>query len=400
VSSGRGAALHCPYCYEEFTQQQIRFRCSGRGARACETEADHVLGKHTGRQEILPHAFTADGGLDWAVCPRSGARTIARICPLCHRRLPARFGKIPSRMIALVGAKESGKTVFMTVLVHELMHRLGDQLHASISAADDATGQQFADVYDTPLYRGAQLLPATPAAGTHDRAPLVFRLTIGGIKAPGQDARRRNRTAGSEAAPALLSFFDPAGEDLRSQQSVEETARYLTAADAIVLLLDPLQTADGRALAAPGTRLPSPGTAADAPFTVLENITNLILGSEPGPTCKPLAITFSKVDALQRGIAETSPLRQVPAQAPYFDERDSLSVHTEIQRLLARWEGTHIDRFAQQHYQRYRYFGVSALGETPTPGNRVSPRGIRPYRVGGPLTWILGELGAFPVRRG
>ena len=31
-------------------------------------------------------------------------------------------------MIALVGAKESGKTVFMTVLVHELMHRLGEQL--------------------------------------------------------------------------------------------------------------------------------------------------------------------------------------------------------------------------------------------------------------------------------
>ena len=44
--------------------------------------------------------------------------------------------------------------------------------------------------------------------------------------------------------------------------------------------------------------------------------------------------------------------------------------------------------------------GVSALGETPTGDNRVSARGVRPYRVTDPLLWLLGQFGVIPVKRG
>ena len=106
------------------------------------------------------------------------------------------------------------------------------------------------------------------------------------------------------------------------------------------------------------------------------------------------------MDVLLHDLRQTSPLRRPPVQAPYFDERDSQEVHTEIQRLLARWEGSRIDQIAQLHYRNYRYFGVSALGETPTQDNRVSARGIRPYRVADPFMWTLAQLGAIPVKRG
>jgi hypothetical protein len=105
------------------------------------------------------------------------------------------------------------------------------------------------------------------------------------------------------------------------------------------------------------------------------------------------------MDALLGSLKETSPLLRPPGRAPYFDDRHSLAVHTEIQRLLGRWEGSRIDQIAQLHYRCYRFFGVSALGETPTRDNRVSPRGIRPYRVADPFLWILAELGAIPVKR-
>ena len=59
-----------------------------------------------------------------------------------------------------------------------------------------------------------------------------------------------------------------------------------------------------------------------------------------------------------------------------------------------------IDQIAQKNYQAYRYFGVSALGETPTIDNSVSPRGIRPYRVGDPFTWMLSHFGTIPVEGG
>ena len=144
-----------------------------------------------------------------------------------------------------------------------------------------------------------------------------------------------------------------------------------------MLLLDPLQMRGARQLAAPGTLLPTPGAAGDEPANVLENITDLIMAKErikaSQRISKPLAIVFTKMDALLHDLKETSPLLRPPAHTPYFDERDSLEVHTEIQRLLARWEGSRIDQIAQKNYRTYRYFGVSALGETPTR-KTASPR--------------------------
>src|SRR5262249_59068003 len=130
-----------------------------------------------------------------------------------------------------------------------------------------------------------------------------------------------------------LSVFATAGEDLRPRQSVKHNVRYLAAADGIVLLLDPLQMRGARGLAVAGARLPTPGLVEDEPTAVLENITDLVLakaGNRPGELIgKPLAITFSKMDTLLDSLKETSPLLRPPAEAPFFDERDSLSVHTE-----------------------------------------------------------------------
>jgi hypothetical protein len=413
VSPASGPRLHCPYCYEGFAEQQIRFRCAGRisrDGRRCDPEIDEVLRSRTGFSGALPPTFAANGRLTSAACPRCGAETTTRVCPACHSQLPVHFGKVRSRLIVLVGAKESGKTVFMTVLVHELMHQLGEQLKAAISGADDGTRHRFASEYEKPLYREAQLLAPTTTAGMRNRVPLVFRFTTGGRGLFGGGLfgldGRLGRSWPGRGGPqhTLLSFFDPAGEDLRSQQSVEQNVRYLAAADGIVLLLDPLQMRGARQLAAPGSRLPTPGTTDDEPATVLANITDLVLataGRKPNELIsKPLAIVFSKMDVLRHDLRETSPLRRPPVQAPYFDERDSQEVHTEIQRLLARWEGSRIDQIAQLHYRNYRYFGVSALGETPTPDNRVSARGIRPYRVGDPFMWTLAQLGAIRVKRG
>jgi hypothetical protein len=343
-----------------------------------------------------------------AECPRCGDPSTTRICPACHSQLPVHFGKVRSRLIALVGAKEAGKTVFLTVLVHELMHRVGEQFDAAISGADDSTLHRFAGDYEQPLYRDARLLAPTRTAGARNRVPIVFRFSTAGggpLRPNGRPGwlARGSRLRAGDPQHTLLSFFDTAGEDLRSRQSAEHNVRYLAAADGIVLLLDPLQMRGARGLAAPGTLLPTPGLAEDEPTAVLENITDLVLakaGRNPGERIsKPLAITFSKMDALLDSLKETSPLRRPPAAEPFFDDRDSLAVHTEIQRLLGRWQGSRIDQLARLHYRCYRYFGVSALGETPTQNNRVSPRGIRPYRVADPFLWILAQLGAVPVKR-
>jgi len=261
----------------------------------------------------------------------------------------------------------------------------------------DETRRRFASDYELPLYQKKQLLPSTTTAAATNRAPLVFRFTS-------ETKSRLSRNGAGDPRRTLLSFFDTAGEDLRSAQSVEENVQYLAAADGVLLLLDPLQMRGARDLAAPGTKLPTLGAVGDEPANVLENVTDLIMKNEGTKARqrigKPLAIVFTKIDALLHEFRETSPLRQPPASTPYFDERDSVEVHTEIQRRLARWEGSRIDQIAQKNYHTYRYFGVSALGETPTRDNSVSPRGIRPYRVSNPFTWMLSQFGTIPVERG
>lgn len=396
-----GTRLYCPYCYSGFSEREIWFRCSGRigpKGQRCAPVIDTLRRDRTGFTQALPPVFDADGRMRAANCPSCEAESTTRICPACHMHLPVHFGKVRSRLIALVGAKESGKTVYMTVLVHELMHRVGEDLNAAISGADDDTRLRFASDYEQPLYRDARLLAPTTTAAARDRAPLVFRFTTEGRSS------RLSRNGTGEPQRTLLSFFDTAGEDLRSARSVEENVQYLAAADGVVLLLDPLQMRGARQLAGPGTRLPSPGAAGDEPANVLENITDLIMAKErikaSQRISKPLAVVFTKMDALQHDLKETSPLLRPPAHTPYFDDRDSLEVHTEIQRLLARWEGSRIDQIAQKNYRTYRYFGVSALGESPTQDNRVSPRGIRPYRVTGPFTWMLAQFGTIPLERG
>src|SRR6202020_2158298 len=136
-------------------------------------EADPVLRERPGFGAALPPAFAADGRGGTAVCPACRAETTIRIWPVCHSRLPVHFGQVGSRMIVPVGAKEAGKTVFMTVLVHELMHRTGQQFDAAITGAEDYTRPRYRSEYERPLYRESTLLPPTTGA----EAPLVFRFT-------------------------------------------------------------------------------------------------------------------------------------------------------------------------------------------------------------------------------
>jgi hypothetical protein len=299
-------------------------------------------------------------------------------------------------LVALVGARESGKTVYLTVLIHELTNRSGERLDAGVWGADEETRRVFAGDYGRQLYQESQLLdPTRTVAATRYglRPPLVFSY-----------ATRINGLADSTLHPArktLLSFFDTAGEDLISVDSVELNARYLHASSAVLLILDPLQMPGGRERAAADTRLPMPGGAANDPYAVLQRITELLQAGQRWGTKvrKPLAIVFSKLDGFWEAMPPESALRRPESTARGVDEQDGLDVHAQIEALLHEWDGRQIDSFLRNNYRTYRYFGVSALGDTPTEDNRVSEKGIQPYRVTDPFLWLLSRLGAVPVIR-
>ncbi|GLW61878.1 hypothetical protein Arub01_01220 [Actinomadura rubrobrunea] len=395
--------LICPYCYQPFPARKVLFRCTGllgpKGER-CAPARDPALSRRFGMNEPLPPVFggrlpVVNALRTAARCPRCGGESTLRVCPHCHSQLPVHFGRVDSRLIALIGAKGSGKTVYMTVLLHELMHSVGRRFDAAVVGSDDHTRSEFSKKYEETLYR-RNVLPGTTRPGQAElRRPLVFKVTLDGGR---RLLRARDRHT-------ITSFFDTAGEDLISRRSVDLNVRYLRAADGIILLLDPLQMRGARAGVRPGTPLPELDERTDSPVNVLTRVTEVLHEAHGlGPSRRidvPVAVAFSKIDALRHAFPPDSPLlRDPPEDRPVFDQTDSLAVHDHVRALLHEWDGAQIDQIMRRNYAAFRYFGLSSLGGSPTADNRVDPRGIHPYRVADPFLWLLSRFGAVPSTKG
>ncbi|WP_430786423.1 TRAFAC clade GTPase domain-containing protein [Actinoplanes sp. G11-F43] len=395
--------LYCPYCYDRFAERKIEFRCAGRVSvtgKVCKPKVDRNARDVMGDGQLRFPAFEADGRKLNATCPHCDLVTFIRLCPNCHSALPNYFGKVDSRMIALIGAKESGKTIFITVLLHEMMHRISRQFGVAVLGADDDTRLRYEKDYESSLYEQGSLPDVTRSASAGRlRQPLVFSFAI--------DRRRLGRT---RVDRSVLSFFDTAGEDLTHSDSVELNTRYLASADGIILLLDPLQMRGARPLVGDDTELPVRADAGDRPEHVLGRVVGLLErmsgASRRGKIKKPIAVAFSKMDTLLGTLPEDSPILAEPPGDACFDEADSLAVHRHVEQLLHKWQGGGLSETLGVHFEKYRLFGLSALGNNPVGGagddgpRRVSHHGIQPIRVADPFLWLMSEFGAIPKKRG
>jgi hypothetical protein len=192
----------------------------------------------------------------------------------------------------------------------------------------------------------------------------------------------------------ILSFADSAGEDLASIHKVEFMARYLAAADAVIVLIDPLQFQRVREQLRPGTPVPSMSTREQDPRVAFERITSLLRASAGGgPIQKPVAIVMSKIDALWQFLPSDHPLRRAKPPLPYFDAADNAAIQKEVRTLLENWGASDLDRMVRERYARAKYFAVSALGVTPSTNNHIPEPGVQPYRITEPFTWLLSQFG-------
>jgi hypothetical protein len=387
VRRSRWSPLVCPYCYEAFGDRDILFRCSGRSSltmntKPCAPRQDRKLLEKMGQDLTLPPAFPADGRKDEATCPDCRQPTRTQVCPGCHSRLPANFRTVQGRLIALVGPSQAGKTAFMTVLIHELRHQAGELLDSSTIGADDTTQDRYMRRYEWPLY--TQSRPFERTIATQDLlSPLVFRFT--------QNQRSRFRTY---QKALLLSFIDSAGEDLVSDLKIELMVNYLAAADAVIVMLDPLQFPGARNALEPFTALPSVALAVEQPSVALERITKMLkVGTGEERIEKPVAVVLTKLDMLTPLLPQDSVLRAPAQSATHFDYEESAKLQAETTTLLAGWGALDIDRIVRSDYVRPRYFAVSSLGAAPAPGNSAPDQGIQPYRILDPFAWLLSQFG-------
>ena len=128
----------CPFCFRKIDSSRLAFQCVGRGNVECKKAQDEARVRLTGSLvETFPTFVTENGRGASPPCPTCGGKSPRRACQQCHTALPSDFVDSKSPMIGLVGAKGSGKTVLMTVMVKHLREVVGKHFGADIRIATD-----------------------------------------------------------------------------------------------------------------------------------------------------------------------------------------------------------------------------------------------------------------------
>ncbi|GGJ32285.1 TRAFAC clade GTPase domain-containing protein [Streptomyces brasiliensis] len=353
----------CPHCFRNVTRAQIAYVCVS-GTAAC-SEGKGLT--------------SADPRTGSVVC-RTCGRTATRLrCTACGARLPEGYLRTPGKLVALAGPVSSGKSTYIAVLVHELLHRLGAELDAALLPCDDDTMADYHERYERHLYEEQHTVPKT---AEHDGGrPLVHRL----------GRTRRGRFGRAREQVLTLVFLDTAGEHFTSRDRMEAQLRYLTAADAVVVLVDPQDLSGSPLKDQDGV----PGRSGEVLARVLGHL------GGGGKVTVPVAVALTKADLLWPHLPDNSPLHRTRRPGPVFDADDRAAVHAELQALLNRWQEHQLDARLRRFCTDYQLFALSTLGTPPQRGGGLGHGGVvRPHRVEDPLMWLLHRFGALDRGQG
>jgi hypothetical protein len=386
----RARDVLCPYCFERWSTGIAAYRCLGADEARCPKVPDEATGRLQGIAAPLENrVILREGRFGMAFAPKQGqpvrcdcGSPTYPVCPTCHSRLPQLYTDSRSRSMALIGTKASGKSHFVTVVLHELDHRVGPRMNGSLMLLDEYTRARMTHELLPRLYDQQVVLEATRSAATDvvTRLPLAARLTLG---------------AGKATRHSNLIFFDAAGEDLQSLTTLEREARYVTQSDGVIVLVDPLQIPTIRDELQGSTELPE--TSQDAK-TMLTRVAALMREARGIPSGKPIdvpiALVVSKLDAIRALLPENHPALMSTESNGTYDRTAAQNINDTVRADLAAWLGDGFDRFVQENYSNVGHFAVSALGSTPI-GGQLS-RGVSPHRVEDPVLWMLDQWDAVP----
>jgi hypothetical protein len=287
--------------------------------------------------------------------------------------------------IAMAGARATGKSLYIGVLVKQL-ELLCERLGVSMEPVTRATAQAYATNYETPLYVQRGLIPPTPTVHTQastQREPLMFSIGIW------HGVRR------------FLVLRDVAGEDMESGDLHTPPFRFFANADAVFFMFDPLRVKAIRDQLQ--DLLPAQLFSGGDPRSVLNNVTMAVAPGQP-----KLAVILSKFDALRvlrevegsewsliMSNAGAAYLRDT-SDSQQYDEVGGQLMHEEVRSLLTRLNAGSIVAAVENPSNgmrlQNRYFVVSALGQPPS-GNRLHSRGIAPFRCADPVRWVTSSFG-------
>lgn len=372
------AKLLCPCCFEEFDESEVEYLCTNMSrTRSCSKAQN---------KEVIP---ASEVNRKNPVCPECRQKLVTKRCPNCHMVLPYNIGAIDSYPISIIGAKESGKSNYVAVLIDELKNRVGLAFSCSLMACGDSTISRYRSQFYNPLFRNRVAVPATDSG---EVTPLIYSLLFERREKRGLFSKTISKAIG-------LTFFDAAGENFDSEQVMQTFTRYLSHSSGIILLLDPLQLPYVRQELEGKIELPELNTDITDLLSRSVAIIRQQTGNMKHKIEIPLAVTFTKIDAVQCLIDDASCLKNdsTHIQKQMFDSVDFEQVSEEMKSLVDEWMGPELLQMVSTNFSNYGFFGLSALGSNPDINKKI-PK-FRPFRVADPFLWILSEQNLIPISK-
>lgn len=308
---------------------------------------------------------------------------VIELCPLCHYHLPPFWRSGTATCVAMAGARSTGKTVYIAVMIKQLQRLLENHGHEMDFVTAD-TYRRYQSDYEKPLYEERGILPPTPTAatGSDHHEPLIFSLGVwNGVR-------------------EFLVVRDVAGEDMENRNVGGAPWEFFAAADAVLFLFDPMRVEEVRDHLR--DLIPTGAATGGDPRDVLRTVMRLIGDGSP-----KVAVILSKFDALQQLRKVTggnfgrimsnagAAFARDPGLVPgHYDDDEGWLLHAEVHSLLQLLDAGPMLRnmVNPQNGRRYthRYFAVSALGGAPH-GEKISVTGICPFRCLDPMRWVYAD---------
>ena len=388
----------CPFCFAKTNTREIIFQCVNPNCTwkdqvrtaflhdlplslVDENRAENHPTVWKARAPGFFSRFFGAANPDSGECPDCHLRSTIRVCPECHSPFPHGVDDLSNMVIAIVGAKETGKSHYIAVLIQRI-RQLYKSFNWTLSAMDDETINLYKSHFYNPLYisQPARTLDVTQSARANAvvKKPLLYSLSM---------------TSRNRYHSVTLAFFDTAGEDMDDERQMRIINRYIYNASGIIILLDPLQLPNVRSKFESGN-LPQAGNTYGG--DIINRISNLIrTGSGVSRNSKisiPLAVTFSKIDMMRDILGGDSPVFQQSRHRNCLNLREFEGLSGHIRDWIDQLDTQQTLVQQTLDYTDVGFFGVSSLGGNPS-SDGLLPFAPCPMRVEDPFLWILWKKG-------
>lgn len=372
----------CPRCFLALHPDEFAWTEKNPDRPTRDATASQYAGKDVFAGEVRHVRRPPNASADWTPYPAGVTEPVVELCPTCHYELPPYWRWADATCIAMAGARYTGKTVYIAVLVKQLQKYV-ERFNQEVLPADEATRRRYDAIYEQPLFVERGIVQATPAAETDAHPPpLIFNLGFW------NDQQR------------YLVIRDVAGEDLENAMTDGVAWQFFGLADAVLFLFDPLRVEEVGAQLR--DLIPDSARVGGDPHEVLRTVMRLIGEGNP-----KIAMILSKFDALQAlsSVRHSSWGRIMAHPGAAFnrdpglvdtryDAEDGLLLDAEVQSLLQKLNAgagvrTVRNPTTGQQYE-HRFFAVSALGDSPV-GTKLHRNGISPFRCMDPVRWVLAD---------